>query len=83
MKNASQWSAEVKTLKGELRSWDTTSLSRLQNLLEYLIIRSKEETVALAQNPDTRVQKIRLAAGRHSAYEELSRAVRGVINERS
>ena len=84
MKNDSQWLAEARSrsVRGQLETWDRKHLNRLQSLLESLIIESREETVQLAESPDTKVPKIRIAAGRHQAYERLLSAVKGVLDAR-
>ena len=77
MKNDSRWSA-----KQELRGWEKKYLARLQSLLEQLIIKEKEELQVFAASPETRVPKIRIAAGKVQALTELHNLTQGVLNEK-
>lgn len=83
MKKDSRWLDEVRQGAASqiLRTWERKYLTQLQNLLERLIIESKEETVALAANPEVRAQKIRIKAGGHEALVRLLTIVKGVLNE--
>lgn len=71
------------TLRGLLRRLSKDCLTHLKSVLEYEIIRLKEETVSLAQDPNMVSQKIRLAAGETHGVERLLQVVKGVIDERT